>query len=65
MSEYELTAERYGATNPDKTVVEVCTVCGFPFQTSEMRKYKGKWYCKPNTCADDIQGMRDEGKRRR
>lgn len=63
MSDYELLPEYVGVTNPDKTQVKVCTVCGFPFETSQMRKYKGKYYCRPNTCYKDIAGIRRGAKR--
>jgi hypothetical protein len=36
----------------------VCSVCGFIFSQNEMVKHNEKWYCRPNTCNDDILGIR-------
>lgn len=69
MSEYDdkLTKDKYGAVNPDKTPVEICYICGQPFETSKMRKFRGHYYCKPNECFRDIKGIlaRERGKGRR
>jgi len=59
----QITENDYGAVNPDKTQVKVCHVCGFPYETSQMILYKGRYYCKPNECYKDIKGLRIIGKR--
>lgn len=42
-------------TPPQK--YEVCNVCGFIYPRKEMVRFRQKWYCKPQTCYEDIQGI--------
>ncbi len=55
----------YGAQNPDKTPVKLCHVCGFIYEASKMVKYQGNYYCRPNECYKDINGLRARNKVKR
>lgn len=36
---------------------EICDICGFPYKKKEMVKFRNKWYCRPNQCNRDVQGI--------
>ena len=57
MDDEYITPEKYGASGYNNSKVVLCSVCGFIFETTQMRKYKGKYYCKPNGCYKDIKGL--------
>ena len=56
----KLSLDNYGPGGIDypPRLYEVCTVCGFVYKRTQMRKYKSRWYCKPQGCYEDIVGMR-------
>jgi hypothetical protein len=46
-----------GVKRGKKGPYERCPICGYAYPKSEMKKYKGKWYCVQNGCYKDIADM--------
>lgn len=55
----ELTLDVWGSRSAEHPpqMYEICCVCGFPYKRSLMVKFREKWYCRPQSCAEDIKGI--------